>query len=282
MRRATPPPCRRSGGRFIRSYPQREIAPLAQPIFKWPGGKRRLARHILPHFNSPHQCYVEPFAGAAAMLFARDEPAAVEVLNDVNRDLVNLYRVVQHHLDEFVRQFRWALTSRQVFEWAKLQHPDTLTDIQRAARFFWLQQHAFGGKVSGRTFGTSTTSKVGVNLLRLEETLSEAHLRLNQVIVECLPWEECIAKYDRPHTLFFLDPPYWQTEGYGVDFEFDQYERLAESMATMKGTAVLTVNDHPDMRQVFARFEIERVGIRYTLGGRGASKQAGELIIRSR
>jgi hypothetical protein len=55
----------------------------------------------------------------ARMLFAR-EPAKVEVLNDINRDLINLYRVVQHHLEEFVRQFRWALTSREMFRWAQL------------------------------------------------------------------------------------------------------------------------------------------------------------------
>lgn len=82
------------------------------------------------------------------MLFARAEPAKVEVLNDINRDLVTLYRVLANHFDEFMRQFRWALTSRVMFEWAELQHVDTLTDIQRAARFFYVQRLCFGGKVS--------------------------------------------------------------------------------------------------------------------------------------
>lgn len=104
--------------------------PDAKPLVPWIGGKRRLAKHILPVFPE-HTCYVEPFAGAAALFFLK-EPVKAEVLNDVNGDLVRLYRVVRHHLDEFVRQFRWALTSREMFKWAQDTHPDTLTDIQRA------------------------------------------------------------------------------------------------------------------------------------------------------
>jgi DNA adenine methylase len=110
------------------------------------------------------------------------------VLNDVNSDLVNLYRVVQHHLDEFVRQFRRALSSRELFGWLKATAPATLTDIQRASRFFYLQKLAFGGKVESRTFGTATTSPARLNLLRIEEELSAAHLRLHQVTVEHLDW----------------------------------------------------------------------------------------------
>ena len=128
---------------------------MAKPILSWPGGKRRLAKHILPLFDIPHQCYVEPFAGGAALLFMRTTPAPVEVLNDMHSELVHLYRCVRHHLDELVRQFRWALASREMFEWAKMERPETLTDIQRAARFLYLQKLAFGGKVSSTHFGTS-------------------------------------------------------------------------------------------------------------------------------
>lgn len=253
---------------------------MAHPLFPWPGGKRRLAKHLLPLFEkAPHTCYVEPFAGGGAMLFARPEPAQVEVLNDVNRDLVTLYRVVANHLVEFMRQFRWALTSREMFRWTQLQHVDGLTDIQRAARFFYLQRLSFGGKVEGRTFGTRTSYAGGLNLLRLEESLSEAHLRLARVTVECLPWQECVARYDRAHTLFFCDPPYWQVEGNGVEFPIEQYEQLAACLAGMKGKAILTVNDHPKMREVFAGFKLQTVAITYTIGGTGRASAAKELII---
>lgn len=103
---------------------------MSKPIFTWMGGKRRMAKHILPEFPE-HECYVEPFCGGAALFFMK-EPSKVEVINDFDHDVVNLYRVVANHLDEFVRQFRWSLVSRTMFDWAKMQRPETLTDIQRA------------------------------------------------------------------------------------------------------------------------------------------------------
>jgi DNA adenine methylase len=111
------------------------------PIIPWLGGKRRLASSILPLFPA-HTCYVEPFAGAAALFFLK-EPSDTEVLNDINGELVNLYRVVKHHLEELVRQFKWALVSREMFKWLQATPIDTLTDVQRAARFYFLQKACF-------------------------------------------------------------------------------------------------------------------------------------------
>lgn len=184
------------------------------PIIPWLGGKRRLADLLINRFP-PHTCYVEVFAGGAALYFLR-HPAEVEVINDVNGDLVNLYRVVKHHLEEFVRQFKYALSSRQMFKWTQATPAEALTDVQRAARFFYLQQQAFGGRVEGQTWGTATTAPA-INLLRIEENLSAAHLRLASAYIEHLDWATCIDRYDRPHTLFYLDPPYWQTEGFGME-----------------------------------------------------------------
>jgi DNA adenine methylase len=248
------------------------------PIIPWIGGKRRLADHLLPYFP-PHECYVEVFAGGAALFFLRDQPAKVEVLNDINGELVNLYRVVQHHLEEFVRQFKWALSSRQVFAWLKETVPHTLTDIQRAARFFYLQQHAFGGKVDGQTFGTATTAPP-VNLLRLEENLSAAHLRLSGVFVENLTWYDCVQRYDRPHSFFYMDPPYWQTEGYGVPFPFEQYEQMAAWVRQAKGRVMISINDHPDIRRVFDGLPMRELTIRYSVASRhGSPAESGELMI---
>ncbi len=249
-------------------------------IIPWVGGKRRLARHILPLFPK-HTCYVEPFAGAAALFFLK-EPSKVEVLNDVNLDLITLYRVVQHHLEEFLRQFKWALTSRAIYEWLQDTPPETLTDIQRAARFYYLQRLSFGGKVRGQSFGTATTSPARLNLLRIEEELSEAHIRLSRVFVEHLSWQECITKYDREHTIFYADPPYWGTEGYGVDFGIEQYDRLAEAAAKIKGKMVITVNNIPEMKKAFKGFKMSAVGIDYTLGSKyGKAAKRQELIIRN-
>jgi len=251
----------------------------AAPLFPWIGGKRRLVKDILPLFP-PHGCYVELFAGAAAVFWAK-EPSRTEVLNDVDGELANLYRVVKHHLEEFVRQFRWAVSSRQVFDWEKATPPETLTDVQRAARFFYLQRHCFGGRVVSRTFGTTTTAPPRFNLTRVEEDLSAAHLRLAHAVIEHLDWADCLRRYDREHTLFFADPPYWGTEGYGVAFGLDQYVAIADAMRSLKGRMILTINDCPAMREAFAGLPWHRVPIKYTVGGMGRSAQAHELIVRS-
>ena len=97
------------------------------PIIPWIGGKRRLVDLLLSRFPS-HSCYVEVFAGGAAVFFAR-HPADVEVLNDVNGDLVNLYRCVKHHLAELCTQFRWMLVARDEFDRFMQTPAETLTDI---------------------------------------------------------------------------------------------------------------------------------------------------------
>lgn len=250
----------------------------ATPIIPWMGGKRRLADKLLPLFPS-HDCYVEVFCGGAALYFLRPFPAKTEVINDINGDLVNLYRVVQHHMEEFVRQFKWAISSRQIFKWQQMTPAETLTDIQRAARFYYLQQHAFGGKVDGQTFGTATTGSP-INLCRIEENLSAAHLRLAGTYVENLSWRECVKRYDRAHTFFYMDPPYWQTEGYGVDFDFQNYLDMAELMRTTKGKVMVSINDHPDIRRAFNGMHFLELDIKYSVANNhGAAATSGELVI---
>ncbi|ECD4667581.1 DNA adenine methylase [Klebsiella quasipneumoniae subsp. similipneumoniae] len=247
------------------------------PIVPWIGGKRRLAKHILPLFPA-HTCYVEPFCGAAALYFLKT-PSKIEVINDINGELVNLYRVVKHHLEEFVRQFKWALVSRQIYKWLQDTPEETLTDIQRAARFYYLQKQAFGGKVADHTFGTSTTSAPRFNLLRIEEELSMAHLRLSRTLIEHLDWHQCIERYDRPHTLFYCDPPYWGTEGYGVEFGLENYDHMADLARRIKGKMIISVNDIPEMRQVFNGLNMQSVDISYNLKVTGKPSPKKELVI---
>ncbi|MGP3123380.1 DNA adenine methylase [Serratia marcescens] len=249
---------------------------MANTVIPWVGGKRKLAKRLLPLFPE-HTCYVEPFCGGAALFFMKT-PSKAEVINDINGDIVNLYRVIQHHLEEFIKQFKWALTSRQLFQWLKDTPVETLTDIQRAARFYYLQKTCFGAKVEGRTFGTSATGPAKLNIVRMEETLSEAWLRLQRVTIEHLDWQVCIQRYDRPGTLFYLDPPYWQTCGYGVSFGLEQYRCMATMARQVKGKVIISVNDHPDMREVFSGLEVREAHTTYSVGGNNGHR-ASELII---
>ena len=167
-----------------------------------------------------------------------------------------------------------------MYEWAKITPPETLTDIQKAARFYYLQKLAFGGKVEGRSFGTAPSSPPRLNLLRMEEDISNAHLRLSRAYIERLDWQKCLTKYDREYTLFYADPPYWQTEGYGVEFELEQYQALASHAETMKGKIIISINDHPEMRQIFSKLNIQTTSLKYTVGGsKKNAKLAKELII---
>lgn len=250
-----------------------------RPIIPWMGGKTKLLKHILPLIPE-HTAYVEPFAGGAAVFFNKEE-SQVEVLNDINGELVNLYRVVKYHMDEFARQFRWALISRQQFLWQQDTPPDTLTDIQRAARFFYLQKLAFGAKPVDQNFGTSAMRPPRLNLLRLEEDLSIAHIRLSRVIIERLDWASCVSKYDRPGTFLYLDPPYLEVEGYGTEFGIEQYERMAQLAGSAAGKMLISINDHKEIRRVFKGLRKQRLKVDYTVGGSARGRGRYELLIRN-
>ncbi|KAB2888424.1 MAG: DNA adenine methylase [Desulfobulbaceae bacterium] len=226
------------------------------------GGKSRLAKTIINKIPE-HTCYVEVFAGGASVLFAK-EPSAAEVINDLDKDLVTLYRAIKHHPEELYRQFKFSLVSRTEFEREKQVNPETLTDIQRAARYLYLQKSAFGGHITGQTFGTSTTGKPRLNLLSLENTIEEAWKRLVHVVIECKDFRDLIPRYDRPHSFFFLDPPYWQIPGYKYDFAEKDFYDLREILWGIEGRFLMTINDTPEIRDIFSCFSIEETHLKYS------------------
>lgn len=241
------------------------------------GGKSKLSKEIISLIPT-HTIYCEVFAGAGWVFF-RKEPSKSEVLNDLDSDLISFYRVLQNHLEEFLKQFKWLLQSREQFEdWKSQLDGRGLTDIQKAARYYYLQRLCFGGRVSGRSFGVSPDRPGRINLLRLEEELSDVHLRLYNVMIENLPWNEFIDRYDRTETFFFLDPPYYESPVYKHNFyKIDDYIKIAAKLKTVRGNFILTLNDHPEIRKVFADFFIKPVNLAYSVG---VEKTVGsELII---
>ncbi|MBF0383475.1 MAG: DNA adenine methylase [Magnetococcales bacterium] len=252
---------------------------VKSPLTGWLGGKYKLAKTIVARLPE-HHCYVEPFAGGAQVLF-RKEPSTVEVINDINRDLITLYRVLQHHLEEFLRWFKWALASRDEFKRLLRLESDALTDIQRACRFYYIQRNSFGGRIGGKpSFGYATTRPPKLNLLRIEEELSAAHLRLARCYIECLPYTDVIKRYDRPQTLFYIDPPYWDCEehyGKGI-FSKADFNNLAEILSKTEGKFLMSLNDTPGVREVFSGFEIHEVQTQYSVSKAG-NKQANEVLI---
>lgn len=244
---------------------------------KYIGGKSKLAKTII-EMMPEHRAYCEVFAGAAWVFFRKDQ-SKYEVINDLDGDLIRFYRVLQHHLEEFLKQYKWILSSREWFEnYKKQQAAGGLTDIQRAARYYYLQRHSFAGRVRNRTFGVSANRLPSINLLRIEEELSAVHLRLVRVTIEHLPALDFIRCYDKPETLFYCDPPYHGAPCYEHNMGLDDYQRLAVALGELEGRFILSINDHPDMREVFGGFKIKPVTLKYTTAVTKSTK-AKELII---
>ena len=243
------------------------------------GGKSRLTDQIIRRMPD-HECYVEVFAGAAWLLFRKDE-SRTEIINDINSDLVTLYRVVKNHLDEFVRFFRWIIVSREEFERFKNTPPEVLTDIQRAARFYYLLKTGFGAKIHRPTFSIAPSRPSNFNILRMEEELSAAHLRLSRVYVENAPFGKVITRFDRPTTFFYLDPPYYRCEddyGKGI-FSREDFEKLRDILRGVKGKFILSINETPEIRALYKEFKIDAVTTQYSAGKSGTKKGIRELLI---
>ncbi len=217
------------------------------------------------------------------VFFRRPERAAAEVINDRSRDVATFFRVLQRHYVPFIEMMRWQLTTRSEFERLVGTDPSTLTDLERAARFYYLQRTTFGGKVSGRTFGVTPGQPARSDLTRLVPHLEELHERLSRVVIECLDFERFLATYDRADTLFYLDPPYYGCEDdYGRElFKPDDFERLARALSGLKGSFLLSLNDTSEVRAIFKGFALEAVRTTYTVARSGATP-ASELFIRPR
>ncbi|WP_119304836.1 DNA adenine methylase [Dongia deserti] len=259
----------------------REVEP-ALPVAPYVGGKRNLADRLIKRIERiPHSVYAEPFVGMGGVFLRRRSAPSVEIINDRSKDVATLFRVVQRHYVPFTEMIRWQLTTRADFERLSKTDPETLTDLERSARFLYLQRTAFGGKVSGRNFGVSFQHAARFDLARVLPMLEALHERLNGVTIECLPFDAFIARYDRQGTLFLLDPPYWGSEkDYGAElFDRGCFAALAAQLAGIKGRFLLTINDRPETRKLFGRFKIEAVQTSYSIAGGHKSKRAGELIV---
>jgi len=241
------------------------------------GGKSKLSSTII-EMMPKHKAYCEVFAGAAWVFFRKPQ-SKYEVINDLDSDLIVFYRVLQNHLEEFLRQFRWLLSSREQFDdWKRQQKAGGLTDIQRAARYYYLQRLCFGGRVKGRTFGAGPMHPPRINLLRIEEELSGVHLRLVGVSIEHLSWDSFFNRYDRPGTLFYCDPPYYKCPFYDHNMALPDFQQMATILAGLNGQFILSINDHPDIRAVFKAFEIKPVTLKYSVS-KGKQTTGKELLI---
>ena len=250
-----------------------------QSFLSYLGGKSLLTKEIIKRIPD-HICYCEVFAGAAWLLFRKEE-SKVEIINDINTDLVTLYRVVKNHLEEFIRYLKWILVARDEFERFKAENSGTLTDIQRAVRFYYLLKTGYASRVVNPTLSLSTQRRSAFNILRIEEELSAAHIRLSHVYIENMDYRKLIERVDKPFTFFYIDPPYYGCEDYYGKGLFcrDDFNVLNDLLSAIKGRFILSINDLPEIREIYKNFNICEVNTRYNVSGRNKIKAAKELLV---
>ncbi|MGD9476160.1 DNA adenine methylase [Shinella sp. G-2] len=263
---------------MMNMQPVTPVSPAAPYI----GGKRVLSKTIIRKINAtPHDGYAEPFVGMGGIFLRRSLAPRMEAINDISGDVANLFRILQRHYPQFMEVLRFQVTGRREYERLLKTDPTTLTDLERAARFLYLQRLAFGGKTVGRSFGITRTGGARFNLLKVVPLLEDIHERLAGVVIECLPWRTFMKRYDRPGMLFYLDPPYWGSEGdYGKDvFSRAEFAEMAETLKGLQSRFIVSLNAHPGVYETFEGFEIEEVDCSYSVSGKGRNKAVREVII---
>lgn len=254
------------------------LHPKPKPIIRWPGGKRRLLKHILPLIPE-HECYCEPFAGGLAVLLAKPR-SPLEIINDLNGDLISLYRSVQYHLPELQRELTHLVSSRQMFK--ELLAQPGITDIQRAARFYYRHRVSFAG--TGHSFAVARTSGGGASFRQRQnhDLLHAARERLDGVVIEHLSYERCLGLYDSPNTFFFLDPPYLNaTRTAYPGWTEPDLRRFRAVLDKVKGRWLVTLDDSPFNRELFKGCRFQEITTRNGCVNvaRRPKQTFGELII---
>lgn len=239
------------------------------------GGKSKLRKTIIEMIPE-HICYVELFFGAGWVYFGKEQ-SKTEVINDIDKELINLFKTIKYHSPEVERLLEYEFSGRDIFEEYKNYNIEYLTEIHRAIRFLYLITQSFAGK--GKVYGYGTTKKPSQQIF-YKETLNDIRERLKNTYVENLSFEKIIDKYDREKTFFFCDPPYFETSGYDNKFGEEEHIILKDKLKRLSGKFLLTINDHDKVREWYQGFNVREVDVNYSVSkeskGRGKYK---ELII---
>jgi DNA adenine methylase len=222
------------------------------PPLNWPGGKHYLARRIVA-LMPPHAHFVEPFAGGLAVLLAKSPEGISECVNDLNADLTNLWRVLQHpqRFERFQRVLEAVPFSETEWTDATEKLSNTTGAVGRAGRFFVACRQSLAGRMDSFAPLSRTRTRRGMNeqcsaWLSAIDGLPQVHARLRRVAVLNRPALEVIQGQDGPGTLFYVDPPYLPstrtaTDTYGR-FEMTKrdHRELLDLLRSIKGKVMLS------------------------------------------
>lgn len=244
----------------------------------WIGGKKLLRKSIIELFPGEKEIdrYIEVFGGAGWVLFGKKPDSHLEVFNDVDGNLINLYRCIKYHPSELQRELDWLIVSReQFFDYKSQMDVRGLTDIQRAARYFYIIKASFGA--DRKTFGTNKK-----NLINSIEYMKDIHDRLQNVVIENMDFERLIKVYDRSKALFYLDPPYVGTEKYYDNgFSIDDHKRLSSILHDLNGKFILSYNDNDFIKELYYDCTIIEISRSNNLASKSSPNKYKEIIIKN-
>jgi len=242
---------------------------MGDNLIAWMGGKARQANKIISYFpeNYEDMTYVEVFGGGGWVLYKK-KPSKIEVYNDINGDLVNLFKVIRDNKEELQEWFDYLLYSRQIRKefFEKYRAGKWKDDVERAGMFLYLILSGFAHKPYNPGFAYGKTGKNNAKTFWnfVDKRIDEIHARLKNVTIENLEFEDCIKRYDSKHTLFYLDPPYignsWKggnKEYYGGDGwdNEEEHRRLAGVLKNIRGKFALSYFDHELIRELYPEEE---------------------------
>lgn len=223
---------------------------MALSAFPYPGGKTTYHQEILKRFPD-HRRYVEPFGGSAAVLLNKPK-SYIEVYNDLDDDVVHFFEVLRDCRDELESWLSNVPFSRSVYEeWVSEfyegHRPED--DIERAGKWFYLRYSQFNGSLDRRNgFKTGGKRNEARSFRGSIDDLDLVAARLEEVTIECQPYHAVLDRYDHPDTLFYLDPPYYQTKSdrdhYRVGGDFD-HERFVDELRDCEGQWIVSYGDLP-------------------------------------
>lgn len=252
----------------------------------WIGGKSRLYKKII-ELMPEHKCYVEPFAGGIWVLINK-EKSSVEVINDVNKELINLYEVIKTDYIKMKENFNYIVSSREVFDYYKNMNEkdlDNMSKVDRAIRFLYLNRCSHSGRMETYGYSNVRRSKICVITDDFDETIGKVHKRIKDIYIEHGDYKEMIRRYDKrlkcketQKVLFYFDPPYDRTYNYkgkGID-----YDSFKSNICKMNSDWILSVKDSERMRILFKDYLILSTNVKENIvNNKIECSDRSELII---
>lgn len=258
-------------------------------IISWVGGKKALREIIYQRMPKAFSRYVEVFGGGGWVLFGKPPDTPVEVYNDYNGDLANLFHCARDRIFSLLKELNFfPLNGRDEFYFLKayidkeeitsgylqeeldlaerhleplqveelrclLTEPAGQYDVKRAAAFFKLIRYSYGS-------GCTSYGCQPFDIRRTFHLLWQGSRRLQNTVIENKDFEALIRHYDRDNAFFYCDPPYFETEGhYAVEFRKEDHLRLRDTLAACQGKWLVSYNDCPFIRELYQDYAVEAV-----------------------